>query len=131
MEWFGKEKTMNRTEFDGEVVLHYERRTQSDEKKMLLFKFRKNSIHKIAPDCQYIVVARDDNKIYFKESDKLRGFKLGDYCMNTKAFKIDMRKFPLREDDFGEYNLEFDTKLGLHYICLARKLEKTLTWEGK
>ena len=130
MEWLEKDKSQNRTEFDGEVVLNTERRTNSD-KRMLLFKFRKNSIHKIAVDCQYVVIAKDGNKIYFKESDKKRGFKIGNYCMNTKSFKVDLRKFPIDDEYFGEYNLEFDTKLGLHYICLNRKLEKQLIWEGK
>lgn len=130
MEWFGKEKSQNRTEFDGEVVLHTERRSKTD-KNMLLFKFRKNSIHKIAVDCEYVVIARDGNRIYFKESDKTRGFKVGDYCMNTKSFKVDMTRFPIPEKYLGEYNLEFDSKLGLHFICLDRKLEKTLNWEGK
>lgn len=130
MEWFGKEKSQNRTEFDSEVVLHTEKRSKNN-KSMLLFKFRKNSIHKIAVDCQYIVIAKDDNKIYFKESDKNRGFKINDYCMNTKSFKVDLSKFTIPEECFGEYNLEFDSKLGLHYICLSRKLEKTLNWEGK
>ena len=93
--------------------------------------FRKNSIYKIISNEEYVVIAKDGNKIYFKEANRIRGFKLGNWTPNVKCFKVMLSKFPLREEDLGEYNLEFDTNLGLHYICLNRKLEKQLNWEGR
>ena len=126
MEWLEKSYSQNRSKFDSEVILSLENRTNN---KMLLFKFRKNSIYKIISNKEYVVIARDGNNIYFKESDEARGFKVGSWSPSIKAFKIKAERFPLEEDNLGEYNLEYDTKLGLHYICLARKLEKTLNWE--
>ena len=128
MEWLENNKSQNRSEFDCEVILQIENHAVN---KRLLFKFRKNSIHKIAVDCQYVVIAKDGDKIYFKESSSKRGFKVSDYAMNTKTFKINLDKIEVDPAWLGEYNLEFDSKLGLHFICLSRKLEKTLNWEGK
>lgn len=126
MEWISLDKTQNRTQFDGEVIVSYE---NHGEEKRVQFKFRKNSSFKITTGC-HIVVARDGNKVYFKESNE-RGFKLGEYSNNTRVIKIKLRKFHIEEKYLGEYNLEFDSSLRLHYICLDRKLEKTLNWESK
>lgn len=125
MEWIENDKAQNRTQFDGEVVISLEKGER------LLFKFRKNSIYKIISNEEYVVIAKDGNKIYFREANRMRGFKLGNWTPNVKCFKVMLGKFPLREEDLGEYNLEFDTNLGLHYICLNRKLEKQLNWEGR
>lgn len=125
MEWLENDKAQNRTQFDGEVIISVERGER------LLFKFRKNSVYKIISNEEYVVIAKDGNKIYFREATPNRGFKLGNWTPNVKCFKVLLSKFPLREEDLGEYNLEFDTNLGLHYICLNRKLEKQLNWEGR
>ena len=126
MEWIGLDKSQNRTQFDGEVILGY---IDHGKDKRVQFKFRKNSSYKIT-NGDYVVIAKDGNRIYFKESDK-KGFKLGSYCQNARAFKVKEERFPLREEDLGEYNLEFDTELHLHYICLSRKLTKELKFEGR
>ena len=128
MEWLTKDYTQQRTQFDCDVVLGLERRKDSE---MLLIKFRKNSIYKIVSNEEYIVLAKDGVNIYFKDSDAKHGFKIGEWSPSIKAIKIKHSKLPLTEDELGEYNLEFDSKLGLHYICLKRKLEKALPWEGR
>ena len=128
MEWLQKDKSHNISEFDGEVIIQFEMHVG---KTRIQFKFRKNSIHKIATDCEYIVIAKDGDRIYFKESNVKYGFKVSNYGQNTKVFKVKYDRFHIDEDKLGEYNLEFDTNLGLHYISLNRKLEKTLNWEGK
>lgn len=129
MEWLEKTYSQNRTQFDSEVILSFEKRGKYEN---VLFRFRKNSVYKIISNEEYIVVAKEGNNIYFKESDIKRGFKVGNWTERVKSFKVQADKLRLREEDAGEYNLEFDTKLGLHYICLARRLEKpSLCWEGK
>ena len=128
MEWLERDKSQNRTEFDGEVILQLE---DYKGKKRVQFKFRKNSANKILGNDDYVVVARDGDCIYFKESDKKKGFKLSAYGVGTRIFKVLQERFPLSEKQMGEYNLEFDSRFGLHYISLRRKLEKTLSWEGK
>lgn len=125
MEWLENTRTQSRTEFDGEVVIQLMKNNKYQ------FKFRKNSFHKIAPDGEYFVIAKDENKIYFKESEKGKGFHLLEWSTGAKYFQIKAERLQLRQEDLGEYNLEFDSKLGLHYICFARKLEKTLKWETK
>ena len=127
MEWLENSKGQRRSEFDGEVILSFEKNGR------IQFKFRKNSIYKIISNEEYIVVANDGNKIYFKESNSKQGFRLSKWTSNSKIFKVLRPRFPLNEDDWaGEYNLEYDSKLGLHYICLNRKLEKgSLNWEGR
>ena len=127
MEWLGKTYSQNRTEFDGEVIVHLELNQKGNR---VQFKFRKNSSYKIT-DGNYVMVARDGDRVYFKEGDASRGFKLGDYGVDTKIFKVKQERFPVSESEMGEYNLEFDSRFGLHYICFKRKLEKSLTWEGK
>ena len=127
MEWIGLDKAYNRTQFDGEVIMSYENHGKDTR---IQFKFRKNSSYKITHG-DYIVIAKDGNKIYFKESDN-RGFKLGDYAKNARNIKVKMDKLAIREDDLGEYNLEFDTEYHLHYICFDRKLAKPgLKFEGR
>lgn len=129
MEWLEKTHSKNRTQFDSEVILSFEKREKYD---YVLFRFRKNSIYKIISNESYVVVARDGNNIYFKESDNKHGFKVGNWTERVKAFKVVAERLNLKDEDAGEYNLEFDTKLGLHYICLYRKLEKpSLNWESK
>lgn len=128
MEWLEKEHSQNRTQFDSELVITLEKREEGD---MLVFKFRKNSVYKIISNEEYVVVAKDGNNIYFKESNSKHGFKIGNYTPSIKSFKIRADKLNLKEENLGEYNLEFDSKLGLHYICLYRKLEKSLSWENK
>lgn len=128
MDWLEKSHGGCRTKFDSEVIISVENRRDT---KMLLFRFRKNSIYKIISSTDYIVLAKDNNKIYFKESSDTKGFKVGDYSQFIKSFKIQFDRLPLREEDLGEYNLEYDTNLHLHYICLNRKLEKQLDWEVK
>lgn len=125
MDWLENNRSQNRTLFDGEVIL------QKMKDGRIQFKFRKNSYHKIISNEEYLILAKDNDKIYFKESDAQRGFHLLDWGINTKYFQLKPEKLPLVTDNFGEYNLEFDTKLGLHYISLNRKLEKTLSWEGR
>lgn len=127
MEWIGVDKTQNRTQFDGEVILGYENHGKDTR---VQFKFRKNSSFKITTS-EHIYIARDTNKIYFKEGDE-KGFKLGNYGQNTKIIKVRLDKFFIPKEELGEYDLEFDTKLGLHYICLVRKKEApSLNWEGR
>ena len=126
MEWIGLDRTQNRTKFDGDVIVSYE--NHGDETRVQ-FKFRKNSSYKITSG-EHIVIAKDEDRIYFKESDT-KGFKLGNYANNVRVIKVKFKKLPLKEDCLGEYNLELDSKLGLHYICLNRKLEKQLFWETK
>lgn len=126
MEWIGLDKSQNRTQFDGEVILSY---IDHGKDKRVQFKFRKNSSYKITSG-DNVVIARDGNRIYFKESDR-KGFKLGNYSQNTRAFKVKEERFAVREEDLGEYNLEFDSELHLHYICFARKLTKELRFEGR
>lgn len=128
MEWLEKDHAQNRTQFDGEVVLTVDKHLKSP---LLQFKFRKNSFYKIVDNSDSMVIARDGNRIYFKESDSSRGFKLCKWSVGSKIIKVRLDRFPIDSDKLGEYNLEFDTKLGLHYICLNRKLEKTLSWESK
>lgn len=125
MEWLTKGGSQNRTQFDGEVILSVER------EKYFLFRFRKNSNFKIT-DKDYIVIAKDGNRIYFKEADASQGFKLGNWTNRVRSFKVAIDKLRLDKSAVGEYNLEFDTNLHLHYICLVRKLEApSLNWEGK
>ncbi len=126
MEWLGVEKSQNRTQFDGEVVINYE---NHGTEKRVQFKFRKNSSYKIT-DGDMILIAKDGNKVYFKGTDN-KGFKLCDYAQNVRIIKVRLDRFPIREEDLGEYILEFDSALHLHYICFARKLEKSFNWEGK
>lgn len=128
MEWLEKSHSQNRTQFDCDVVVGVEGRRDT---KLLVFRFRKNSIYKIVSNEEYIILARDGNNIYFKESDAKRGFKVGNWSPSVKAVKINFNKISLTDDQLGEYNIEFDSKLGLHYICLNRKLEKQLFWETK
>jgi len=128
MEWLEKTHTQNRTQFDCDVVVTLEKRANAT---MLLFKFRKNSIYKIVSNEDYIVLAEDGANIYFKEADAKRGFKIGEWSASVKVVKINLDRLPLTENQLGEYNIEFDSKLGLHYICLNRKLEKSLFWETK
>ena len=124
MEWIENGRHQYRTKFDGEVVIKAER----DNK--VLFKFRKNSFYKILEDNEYIVVAREGEKIYFKGSDSKRGFKLGKYGENTRTFKIKRDALKLTDDLLGEYNLDYNSELGLCYINLYKKLEKELSWRG-
>lgn len=128
LNWLEKDYSQQRTQFDCDVVISLERRKGLP---MLLFRFRKNSIYKIISNEEFIVIAKDGPNIYFKESDSKKGFKVGNYSPSIKSIKIKHSRFPLKEEDLGEYNIEFDTKLGLHYICLRRKLEKQLNWEGR
>ncbi len=128
MEWLEREKSQNRSEFDGDVILQFE---QVKDIVRLQFKFRKNSAYKIVSKEEYIIVARDKNKIYFKEATSKNGYHLSNAGLNTKIFKVLLTRFPVRKEDLGEYNIEFDSDLGLHYICLDRKLEKTLVWNGR
>lgn len=128
MEWLGKSHSQNRTQFDGEVVLSVDKHLNAP---LLQFKFRKNSYYKIINNCEAMVIAKDGNNIYFKEAEPNKGFKLCKWGVSSKIFKVRLDRFPVDVDKLGEYNLEFDSKLGLHYICLSRKLEKALSWEGK
>lgn len=125
MEWLEASRGANRTQFDGEVILAFEK------EKYVLFKFRKNSNYKIT-DKEYLVVAKDGNRIYFKEAEENRGFKLSSWTNRVKCFKIAADRLQLTKNDVGEYNLEYDVNLHLHYICLVRKLEKPgLNWENR
>ena len=128
MEWLENGKSQHRSEFDGDLIINFEKHADVTR---VQFRFRKNSIYKIISNNEYVVVARDGNNIYFKESNATRGFKVSRWTDNVKIFKVSCEKLKLTEDNIGEYNIEFDSNLGLHYICLGRKLEKTLYWEGK
>ena len=129
MEWLGVDKSQNRTKFDGEVVVSYENHGKNTR---VVFKFRKNSIHKIAVDCKHVVIAKEGDCVYFKEADSKHGFTVGNYAVDTTVFKVRYDRFPVPEENLGEYELEFDSKTGLQYICFRRKLEApSLRWEGK
>ncbi len=127
MEWLEKDYSQQRTQFDCDVVVTIERRKEAT---MLLFKFRKNSIYKIVSNEEFLTLAKDGVNIYFKASDAKRGFKIGSWSEHVKSIKLKYSKLPLTDEELGEYNLEYDSRLGLHYICLKRKLEKSLKWEG-
>lgn len=128
MEWLEKTRSQNRTEFDDDIILSYERRANQN---MIAFRFRKNSVYKVISNEEYIVIAKDGSNIYFKGSDAKHGFKICNWSPSTKVFKIKADRLQLTDENLGEYNLEFDSKLGLCYINLHRKLEKSLFWEGK
>lgn len=127
--WIENDRCHNRSLFDSDVIISVVNK-KANEKKVVI-KFRKSSFYKIVSNEMYMVVARDGAKIYFKESDCKRGFKLCDWTESVKYLKIDVNKLRLSKEDEGEYNLEYDSSLGLHYICLVRKLEKSLNWESK
>ena len=129
MEWLENTKTHNCTKYDGEVVISKFKQLNTIKVK---FKFRKNCAWKIIATNEFMIVARDGNRIYFKESDSKKGFKLTSEGLNAKAFKLLAKRIDIRDEDYGEYNLEFDTNLHLHYIHLERKLDKqSLNWEEK
>ena len=81
MEWLEASRGANRTQFNGEVILAIER------DKYVLFKFRKNSNYKIT-DKEYLVLAKDGNRIYFKEAEQNHGFKLCKWTSRVRYFKI-------------------------------------------
>ena len=128
MEWIGKEHSCGRTQFDSELVISLEKR---DSGSMFVFKFRKNSIFKILSNNHYIMIGKDGDNLYFKETESRLGFRVGNYTDNIKAFKVRAEKLNLKEENLGEYNLEFDSKLMLQYINFNRKLEKQISWETK
>ncbi len=127
MEWLENNRGQHRSELDGEVIVSLEKKPT----KRIRFLFRKSSFYKIISEQEFVIVAKDGNRIYFKESKKGSGFALSRWTPTSRVFKISCNQLHLREEDFGEYNLEYDSELHLHYICLLRKLEKTLKWEGK
>lgn len=127
IEWIEKERRYNRTNFDGEVIISHVKRGHN--KYATCIKFRKNSFFKIAKDEESIVLARDNAKIYFKEAGARNGFKLRDF--GDQAKMVIIPKQIVSNSECGEYNLEFDSDLMLHYINLYKKLEKELNWEER
>ena len=129
MEWVQKTNAYNKAMFDSEIMIS-KIETKGNNARVF-FKFMKNSIYKIVKTQDFITLARDKSRIYFKETDPCYGFKIADYGYKTKCFKVREDLFPIKNDELGEYNLEYDTQLGLHYIDINRKLKKELDWKGR
>lgn len=127
MEWIQKERTYNKSKFDGEVIVSLIKRGKAIN---TCFKFRKNSFHKIVKEGgECIVLARDGSRIYFREEPSNLGFKLRT-CGENSRFVYIPKKL-VSETEVGEYNLKFDRDAMLCYIDIDCKLEKELTWFGK
>ena len=117
MEWIEKEKSSNsHAERGVEVRVSTVR---SKPKKATSFTFYNNAHLKVTKN-EYIVCAMLGNRIYFKESNDLKGYKLsGKKNLKTisKVFRVGL----LPEKTNGCYLLEFDHKDGLYYVDLINK----------
>lgn len=129
MDWIQKDKTYSKSEFDSEVMITRQQYKKGCDR--FFFKFMKNSIYKIMKNYQYITLAKQGRRIYFKEINSKFGFKVSDYGDSSKCFKVVEKLLSLSNEDLGEYNLEYDSELGLHYIDFNRKLKKELDWKGR
>ena len=127
MEWIEKSRSYTKARFDSEVVVST---TMIDWKKQVCFRFRKNSAHKLFSNEPFLVVARDGNKIYFKEASPITGYKLQETGPDSRYLRLFSDKL-IKDEECGEFNLEFDRELGLCFINLDRKLTKELNWFGK
>lgn len=131
MEWIENTKSKTHTEFDSEVIVYQILKKKEKNFYKVVFKFLKNSAYKIVPDGEYIVLAKDGSRIYFKQCKSQHGFKLMSSGATVKYFEVKTSVLNLDESVFGEYNLEYDSSLGLHYIDFNRKFSQELSWKGK
>lgn len=130
MEWLEKSNSHSVSQFDGDVIVNITK--YPGKSKKVSFSFRKNCFQKIIGNEEYVVLAKDGVKIYFKESNKSQGFKLSKSGAFSRSFSILYSKMPLHNDNIGEYRLEYEPQTGLHYICLNRKLEHSdISWETR
>lgn len=129
MEWVVKEKNYTKAQFDSEVMIS---NTVAGGKKIICFRFRKNSFYKIIKNSDFVMVGREGNKIYFKETTGDQGFKMREIAENQRYLRIpSSKKFFITDDEIGEYNLKFDAELKLCYINLDAKLTRDVSWLRK
>ena len=85
--------------------------------------FRNETYIAIAPNTGHCVYAVADDKIYFKEADERKGFKFtgagtandGRYISFSKTKHNELTKWV--EENEGDYDLKWDTKLNMWFIC--------------
>lgn len=127
MNWLIKNHTTITSMFDGEIIIN---EVTKDTKPSIAFRFRKNSQNKILNEGSHLIFAIEDNRLYFKETTPKHGWKLCDSGCN-KFFKVYKKHVPLNEEWYGEYNLEWDSKINLYFIDFNHKLTDNLNWLRK
>ena len=89
------------------------------KKERISFRFRNGSYKKIT-QTNHIVFSIIPNKIYFKESDENKGFKLTGHGKNNDSCSFQATgNYPTLE---GDYAMEYDKKEGLYFVDLEKKL---------
>lgn len=95
--------------------------TNSDKKskkERISFRFR-NGVFKKITSTDYMVFAVVNNRIYFKESDKIKGFKLTGFGKESDSCSIQATgNYPVLE---GNYLVEYDKKEHLYFVDLEKK----------
>lgn len=128
MDWIVKNHSKTTTSFDPQVVVS---KANVNSKPNVCFRFRKNCHERIVGSNPYVIIAREGTRIYFKESSPRYGWKLSHSASKTYFFKLHEKQFPFNENDYGEYNLEYDSKVGLYYIDTEHRLTDALNWNRK
>lgn len=116
MEWIVKKHVRTRaTMIKNDIVV---RTIGQHGIKKTTISFYNNSHLKISQSL-YIVCALSGNRLYFKQESMQNGYKLSASGNNVKRFVM-----PQAGEQFGvgDYNLEFDVKMGLYYIDSYHKL---------
>jgi hypothetical protein len=90
------------------------------KKEKISFRFRNGTYKKIT-QTNYIVFSIIPNRIYFKESDANKGFKLTGYGKYNDSCSFQVAgNYPTLE---GSYTIEYDKKEGLYFIDLEKNLD--------
>jgi hypothetical protein len=86
--------------------------------------FRNETYDAIAPNTQHIIYAVTEDRIYFKETDARKGYKLVSsknvtsgrryLCFNHNKHK---ELYDWVKDNEGDYDLKWDAKINLWFVC--------------
>ena len=131
MKWVEKNHCCTKNVFDSELIITKSSTGTKNHTMKVVFRFMKNSFWKICREQMYILVAKEGTRYYFKESTPNRGWKLSGYSDTSKLFRVDEELLPFDDKDLGEYNLEYDSEVGLHFIDTKRRLVKNVDWVGR
>ena len=83
------------------------------------FTFRNESYDFFAEDCEYFVIAFDENRIYFKGSDKRHGLLLAKNAHVSATIRYAKMQNTFAKKLLpwvGDYSLEYDKEEKLYYI---------------
>lgn len=128
MEWLEKKQYKCSKDSKGEVFISL---ITKNSHPSVAIRFAKNSWLKITKN-DHVIIGVENGRLYFNQGEDYQGWKLSTSGKSTKIFKVYQEVLPIGPVETGEYNLEFDSRVGLYYIDVRNKLNKeTIIWKGK